>query len=278
MKSTKITDLRGEKYHHFIEIRNNLAYYGGMPIDTLKQVAQEKSKFYYQAIGHNFVHGEIALSKESFKQVQEVLEMQSIELTRVASDINGNPRYACHFSNFINEGDRAKANHTKGSLFGIDIQYNIALYKAKAIGGRKYHNKQYGGGIVFQSYNIDDLKKSIYDASKLNINFKKEWDRKEMNKANKAITQHFLSCNYKVLTDHKEGKKVFDFAISSQCVGDLLGLAYTSSSSYAGLWVCNAFEVYATETHKFIGFAINELGQVVGIADNEKEESIYIGL
>lgn len=76
MVTTKITDLRGEKYHHFIEIRNNVAYYGGMPINTLKQVAQEKSKFYYQVIGRNFVLGEIALSKESLNQVQEVLEMQ----------------------------------------------------------------------------------------------------------------------------------------------------------------------------------------------------------
>lgn len=43
----------------------------------------------------------------------------------------------------------------------IDAKYNFALKRAKNIGGKKYHNKSYGGGIVFQSYNLFDLKKRI---------------------------------------------------------------------------------------------------------------------
>jgi hypothetical protein len=31
-------------------------------------------------------------------------------------------------------------------------RYTIALALAKTLGGRKFHNKQYGGGIVFQEY------------------------------------------------------------------------------------------------------------------------------
>jgi hypothetical protein len=35
--------------------------------------------------------------------------------------------------------------------------YEAALALARQIGGRKYHNKQYGGGIVFQCYGPDDI-------------------------------------------------------------------------------------------------------------------------
>jgi hypothetical protein len=35
--------------------------------------------------------------------------------------------------------------------------YEDALKLARQIGGRKFHNKQYGGGIVFQCYGPDDI-------------------------------------------------------------------------------------------------------------------------
>lgn len=66
------------------------------------------------------------------------------QFTRINNDTNGNPRYVCHFLNFTKDEDRTT----------IDERYNTALTRAKKIGGRKFHNKQYGGGIVFQSYNI----------------------------------------------------------------------------------------------------------------------------
>jgi len=75
----------------------------------------------------------------------------SIEFTRVNNDVNGNPRYVCHFLNFI---------HSDESL-NLSAKYEIALKRSRQLGGRKFHNKQYGGGIVFQSYNIHELKKQI---------------------------------------------------------------------------------------------------------------------
>ena len=57
-------------------------------------------------------------------------------LTRVNNDVNGNPRYVFHFL--------ALADHYGES---------VAIAK-KLIGGKKYHTKSYGGGIVFQSYNV----------------------------------------------------------------------------------------------------------------------------
>lgn len=57
-------------------------------------------------------------------------------LTRVNNDVNGNPRYVFHFL--------ALADHYVEA---------VAVAK-KLIGGKKYHTKSYGGGIVFQSYNV----------------------------------------------------------------------------------------------------------------------------
>ena len=57
------------------------------------------------------------------------------DLTRVNNDVNGNPRYVIHFT-------------------AIHSDYMQAVNIARELfHGRKFHNKQYGGGIVFQSYN-----------------------------------------------------------------------------------------------------------------------------
>lgn len=73
------------------------------------------------------------------------------DFTRINNDINGNPRYVCHFCHL------AKTDWGKG----INERYAEALQIAKKIGGKKFHNKQYGGGIVFQSYNLQDECNSI---------------------------------------------------------------------------------------------------------------------
>lgn len=58
------------------------------------------------------------------------------DFTRINNDINGNPRYVFHF-------------------LQLSDTYEQALKLAKKIGGRKFHNKQYGGGIVIQSYSLE---------------------------------------------------------------------------------------------------------------------------
>ena len=78
----------------------------------------------------------------------------SIEWTRISNDINGNPRYVCHFLSLL-------PDYIKNGGDGIDVKYKRALKLAKAIGGKKFHNKQYGGGIVFQSHNITETEKQI---------------------------------------------------------------------------------------------------------------------
>jgi len=76
-------------------------------------------------------------------------------LLRINNDINGNPRYVVHFLNIL--------NNEENSFLPFNKKYEYSLKKAKIIGGKKYHNKQYGGGIVFQSYNSDDLKRKIVE-------------------------------------------------------------------------------------------------------------------
>ena len=79
--------------------------------------------------------------------------MKKINFTRIKNDINGNPRYICHFLNLADT-------------------YEAAVKLANKIGGKKFHNKQYGGGIVFQSYSLDELECAINKVSEKNINLK----------------------------------------------------------------------------------------------------------
>ena len=62
--------------------------------------------------------------------------------TRINNDTNGNPRFVVHYLQMADT-------------------YERALYLSRQLGGRKFHNKQYGGGIAFQSYNIDKLSERI---------------------------------------------------------------------------------------------------------------------
>lgn len=80
------------------------------------------------------------------------------DFTRVNNDTNGNPRYVCHYLRFIKESDDklVTGEQVFKIIDSLNSRYNLALSRARKLGGRKFHNKQYGGGIVFQSYNIQD--------------------------------------------------------------------------------------------------------------------------
>lgn len=69
--------------------------------------------------------------------------IDKIELTRINNCVNGNPRYVMNWVEISNKN------------------YNEAINLAKSIGGKKYHTKNYGGGIVFQSYNTAELVASV---------------------------------------------------------------------------------------------------------------------
>jgi hypothetical protein len=66
------------------------------------------------------------------------------DFTRIRNDINGNPRYVCHFLHLDVHGCQSNID--------VSARYAIACKLANTIGGKKFPNKQYGGGIVFQEY------------------------------------------------------------------------------------------------------------------------------
>jgi hypothetical protein len=67
-----------------------------------------------------------------------------MQYKRINNDINGNPRFVFHFLAFL------------GTEEGYILdRYKIAVKKAKKIGGKAYRGKDFGGGIVIQSYNIE---------------------------------------------------------------------------------------------------------------------------
>ena len=84
-----------------------------------------------------------------------------IEFTRINNDTNGNPRYVCHFLNLLSDKEQDEIRANAKPFQSVNDMYNEAISKAKKIGGKKYHNKQYGGGIVFQSYNIHKTENDI---------------------------------------------------------------------------------------------------------------------
>ncbi len=77
--------------------------------------------------------------------------MKTIEFNRVNNDFFGNPRYVTHFFSFLNEDEQTLSN------------YKLAVKRANKLGGKVYRGSDFGGGIVFQSYNTDGLRKHIIE-------------------------------------------------------------------------------------------------------------------
>lgn len=93
---------------------------------------------------------------------KETEEQKTIEFTKVNRDVNGNSRYVCHFLNFITDKDSEIHNFSKNnSSYNTAYKYGLALKRAKQLGGKKFHNKKYGGGIVFQTTNPKEIEQDI---------------------------------------------------------------------------------------------------------------------
>lgn len=80
-----------------------------------------------------------------------------IEITRIKNDVNGNGRLVVHFFALLTVSE---CDNVPDNVDRITYLYDLALNKAKKIGGRKYHTKTFGGGIVFTDYE-SNLRKAI---------------------------------------------------------------------------------------------------------------------
>jgi hypothetical protein len=79
------------------------------------------------------------------------LDIEPEDFTRINNDVNGNGRYVIHFLRLLSNDEKYSTPMT------IDQKYNLALRKAKKAGGKKFHNKMYGGGIVFTTSSLPVL-------------------------------------------------------------------------------------------------------------------------
>lgn len=77
-----------------------------------------------------------------------------IDWTSITNNANGHPRYVCHFLALNTEKE-------KSAIADVSQKYNIALARAKAIGGKKYHCRAYGGGITFATFDLESTERQI---------------------------------------------------------------------------------------------------------------------
>lgn len=89
-----------------------------------------------------------------------------MEYKKVNNDINGNPRYVFHFLNFLSGREQEDIRAKARPFQAINDMYREAVNKATDIGGKKYRGKDFGGGIVIQSYNIQGTINEIKELSK----------------------------------------------------------------------------------------------------------------
>ena len=74
------------------------------------------------------------------------------DFTRISNDIDGNPRYVIHYLQCCPE---------RFKTLPVNESYRLTCKLMNKIGGKKYHTKSYGGGIVFKSYSLPEKIKDI---------------------------------------------------------------------------------------------------------------------
>jgi hypothetical protein len=107
----------------------------------------------------------------------------------------------------------------------------------------------------------------------LKANFKEEWSEADFKTVKQAIKKH---CTFKPLQSNEGTKTFYTFSDFEQWAG----LAYTSSSSFAGLWVCNGIELghVLYPGFHYIGFALGADNKVFAILWDADENEILLPL
>jgi len=109
--------------------------------------------------------------------------------------------------------------------------------------------------------------------------FLKDWTpfEKLEKQMERAILNHFIKHTYKWLKEH--GKPLINFNPTTfEQIDNVLGLAYTSTGAYAGLFCCNGGYIMYNSTHHFTSFVITKGGKFAAIVEDENENEIIIEL
>lgn len=83
-----------------------------------------------------------------------------ITFYRAKSDVNGNPRYVVHYLKLL-----TKEELYSDTPLNFSKYESLALPRGRKIDGKKYHNKLFGGGVIFQSYCLRELMTLINEAT-----------------------------------------------------------------------------------------------------------------
>lgn len=107
-------------------------------------------------------------------------------------------------------------------------------------------------------------------------NFLKEWTPKQFKDVEKAIAK-FIRSRYWIGSEKQPDKDIFiaNGAKTFNQISDVLGLAYTSTSSFAGYWPCND-NLYLNNEKTFwlVGFALDNNSFVHAIFWDKDENEI----
>jgi len=74
------------------------------------------------------------------------------EFFRVTNDSNGHPRYVTHYLAFLNDNELGMGD------------YDIAKKRAKKLGFKVYKGRDFGGGFVTTSFNLENDIEAIIDS------------------------------------------------------------------------------------------------------------------
>lgn len=157
--------------------------------------------------------------------------------------------------------------HTKRTEQDNDISL-YTLHEVEAMYKRYQGNSTAWQPFTFKEVNAELRKRKGKPA------FLQAWTPAQFKAIERAIAGHFTS---KVMTTNKERYPAM--VLTWAAISDRLGLAYTSSSSYAGYWACNEDAINNQyQTHRYIGFAIGVDGLFYAVLWDKDENEIVIEL
>ena len=107
------------------------------------------------------------------------------------------------------------------------------------------------------------------------ITFLKEWTPAQFKTVQKAITRFINSRYWETYHSRDADPFIIAQAKKFKQIADILGLAYTSSSDFAGYWACNT-QLYLDNGHKWhlVGFAHDKNTFTHAIFNDDEENEI----